>query len=98
MSFILEGDCMIQGCEKEHRHVSWSEHGRNLGGSVEWLIGKDNDGTGSRDRFSLSCSGNSGSTGSTRRYQEGPGSPGRGREHAIPPGNASARVHECYSG
>ena len=32
--------CMIQGSQKEHRHVSWVEHGRNLGGSMEQIIGK----------------------------------------------------------
>ena len=32
--------CMIQGSRKEHSHGSQMEQGRNLGGGVEWNIGK----------------------------------------------------------
>ena len=46
--------------------------------------------------FGLSCSGKSGSAGSTRMD---PGRTGKGRERQgkeLLPGNTSARIHECY--
>ena len=69
---------MIQGSQKEHSHVSWTEQGRNLGGSVGWNIGKTKrtkrtistirmmeQGQVTWRGFGPSCSGKSGSTGCT---------------------------------
>ena len=79
---------MTQGSQKEHSHVSQTEQGRNLGGSVEQNIGKTKrtkrtistirmmeQGQDTWRGFGPSCSGKSGSTGSTGRdpgSQEGP--------------------------
>ena len=66
---------MIQGSWKEHSHVSWTEQGRNLGGSVGQNIGKTKrtkrtkstirmmeQGQETWRGFGPSCSGKSGST------------------------------------
>ena len=81
---------MIQGSWKEHSHVSRMEQGRNLGGGVERNIGKTKrtkrtistirmmeQGQDTWRGFGLSCSGKSGSTGSTGMD---PGRTGKGRE------------------
>ena len=80
---------MIQGSWKEHSHGSRTEQGRNLGGSVGRNIGKTKrtkrtistirmmeQGQAIWRGFGPSCSGKSGSTGSTGMD---PGRTGEGR-------------------
>ena len=86
--------CMIQGSRKEHSHVSWTEQGRNLGGSVGWNIGKTKrtkrtistirmmeQGQATWRGFGPS-SGKSGSTGSTG-MDPGRTGEGRGRNFCL---------------
>ena len=81
---------MIQGSWKEHSHGSRTEQGRNLGGGVDRNIGKTKrtkrtistirmmeQGQATWRGFGPSCSGKSGSTGSTRMD---PGRTGKGKE------------------
>ena len=80
---------MIQGSRKENSHGSQTEQGRNLGGSVKRNIGKTKrtkrtkstirmmeQGQATWRGFGPSCSGKSGSTGSTGMD---PGRTGDGR-------------------
>ena len=94
---------MIQGDWKEYRHVSWTEHGRNLGGGVEWIIGKNNknnknDGSGSRAMHGLQAEllqkfwKHREVLGSTGKYWEAPRSTGKHWEGAGSP--IKGREHE----
>ena len=86
---------MIWGDQKEHRHVSQTEHGRNLGGSVEQIIGKNNednsnnnnnknDGAGLMDMHRIWAE----LFQKLQKHQEAPGRHGKGTgKHGEAPGS-----------
>ena len=99
---------MIQGSWKEHSHVSWTEQGKNLGGSVGQNIGKTKrtkrtistirmmeQGQDTWRGFGPSCLG----PGKVWKYQKcwnGSRKDREGQGKELLPGNTSVRVYECY--